>query len=117
MGVGQATGHGRSPAAAGLARAGTVADPDTGRVFTSVGRSATVCGSARGGAAGRSHAFASDDEDALMLWRALSGTPGLRTRDLLRQSVDRGLATEDEARAAYRLLQTDDLHNLGGPAW
>ncbi len=52
-----------------------------------------------------------------MLWRALSGTPGLRTRDLLRQSVDRGLATEDEARAAYRLLQTDDLHNLGGPAW
>ena len=68
-------------------------------------------------AAGRSHAFASDDEDALMLWRAVSGTPGLRTRDLLRQSVDRGLAPGDEARAAYWLLQTDDLHNLCGPAW
>ncbi len=32
----------------------------------------------------RSLPFASDDDDALTLWEALSGGPGRRTRDLLR---------------------------------
>ncbi len=68
-------------------------------------------------AAGRSLAFASDDEDALTVWEALTRTPGRRTRDLLRKLVNEGGVGEQDARAAYRLLQTDDLHNLGGPPW
>jgi hypothetical protein len=65
----------------------------------------------------RSLAFASDDEDALTLWMALTGSPGLRTRDLLWQIVRGGSVGEGEAKSAYLILQTDDLHNLGGPAW
>lgn len=68
-------------------------------------------------AATRSLNFASDDEDALVLWQALSGTPGRRTRDLLRQLVIDGTVHEDDACEVYRVLQTDDLHNLGGPPW
>jgi hypothetical protein len=68
-------------------------------------------------AANRSLAFASDDEDALTLWTALTGSPGLRTRDLLWQIVRGGSVGEGEAKSAYLILQTDDLHNLGGPAW
>jgi hypothetical protein len=68
-------------------------------------------------AARRSLAFASDDEDALTLWNALTGSGGHRTRDLLWQLATSGAVTEVDARAAYRLLQTDDLHNLGGPPW
>jgi hypothetical protein len=68
-------------------------------------------------ASGRSLAFASDDEDALVLWHALTGEPGRRTRDMFRQLVDQGLVDEREAASAYHLLQTDDLHNLGGPPW
>jgi hypothetical protein len=48
----------------------------------------------------RSLAFASDDEDALTLWEALSGIAGRRTRDLLRQLVtDRSVAEADAPRA------------------
>jgi hypothetical protein len=63
--------------------------------------------------------FASDDEDALTLWAALAGSSGSghRTRDLLRRLVSSGAIEEDDARDAYCLLQTDDLHNLGGPPW
>lgn len=68
-------------------------------------------------AATRSLGFASDDEDALTLWEALTGVPGRRTRDLLWQLVTDGVADEDDARAVHYLLQSDDLHNLGGPAW
>jgi hypothetical protein len=68
-------------------------------------------------AASRSRAFASDDEDALTLWRALTSTPGHRTCDILRRLVAAGAVEEDDARQAYRLLQTDDLHDLGGPPW
>lgn len=68
-------------------------------------------------AATRSLAFASDDEDALTVWEALTGAPGRRTRDLLGQLVTDGIADEDDARAVYHLLQSDDLHDLGGPAW
>jgi hypothetical protein len=65
----------------------------------------------------RSVPFASDDEDALILWRALTGTPGARTRDLLRSAAAVGACEERDARLVYRVLQTDDLHRLGGPAW
>lgn len=65
----------------------------------------------------RSFSFASDDDDALTLWAALTGTPGSRTVDLMRQVVSDGRATEAEGRALYYTLQTDDLHNLGGPPW
>lgn len=68
-------------------------------------------------AATRSLAFASDDEDALILWEALSGTPGRRTRDLLWQLVTDDSVAEPDAREVYRVLQSDDLHNLGGPPW
>lgn len=68
-------------------------------------------------AATRSLAFASDDEDALTLWTALTGSRGLRTRDLLWRIVRQGSVGEGEAKSAYLILQTDDLHNLGGPAW
>jgi hypothetical protein len=37
--------------------------------------------------------------------------------DLLRRLVSSGSVEEDDARDAYYLLQTDDLHNLGGPPW
>lgn len=65
----------------------------------------------------RSLAFASDDEDALVLWHALTRSAGLRTRDLLRKAVGDGHCHEDDARAVYQRLQSDDLHNLGGPPW
>jgi len=62
-------------------------------------------------------AFASDDGDALTLWTALTNSSGYRTRDLLRRLVSGGIIEEDDARDAYYQLQTDDLHNLGGPPW
>lgn len=65
----------------------------------------------------RSLAFASDDEDALILWQALTNKPGLRTRDLLRKAASDGVCHESDARAVYQQLQSDDLHNLGGPPW
>jgi hypothetical protein len=65
----------------------------------------------------RQLAFASDDEDALTLWEALAGVSGRRTRDLLWQLVTDGLVAEPDAREAHRMLQSDDLHNLGGPPW
>jgi hypothetical protein len=68
-------------------------------------------------ASNRSLAFASDDEDALVLWYALTSTQGLRTRDLLHRSVKAGVCEAGDARAVYYLLQSDDLHNLGGPPW
>lgn len=68
-------------------------------------------------AATRSLAFASDDEDALTVWKALTGASGRRTRDLLRQLVTDGVVDEHDARVVHHLLQSDDLHNLGGPDW
>lgn len=65
----------------------------------------------------RSLAFASDDEDALVLWNALTSSSGLRTRDLLRKAVQDSACDERDARAVYQALQSDDLHNLGGPPW
>ena len=65
----------------------------------------------------RSLSFASDDDDALTLWEALSGAPGFRTRDLLLELVGRGVVAERAAADVYYILQTDDLHNLGGPPW
>jgi hypothetical protein len=68
-------------------------------------------------AAGRSVTFASDDEDALAVWKGLTGAPGRRTRHLLWQLVADGIVREHDAKAAYHLLQTDDLHSIGGPGW
>jgi hypothetical protein len=68
-------------------------------------------------AASRTLGFATDDEDALRVWGALTGSPGRRTLDLLHQLVVRGSVNESDGRAAYQLLQSDDLHNLGGPPW
>ncbi len=65
----------------------------------------------------RSRAFASDDDDALTLWEALSGAPGCRTRDLLHKLVSKAVVAEQETRDVHHLLQTDDLHILGGPPW
>jgi hypothetical protein len=65
----------------------------------------------------RSLGFASDDDDALVLWKALTGSDGSQTRDLMHRAVDQGLATDADARALYDVLQTDDLHTLGGPPW
>lgn len=67
------------------------------------GESASIAIAAR-----RSLAFASDDEDALTLWNALTRSSGHRTRDLLRQLVISGVVTESDAHAAYRLLQADE---------
>jgi len=65
----------------------------------------------------RSLGFASDDDDALVLWQALAGNPGLRTVDLMHRVVDAGLVADADGRALYDTLQSDDLHNLGGPPW
>lgn len=65
----------------------------------------------------RSLPFASDDDDALTLWKALSNEPGWRTRDLLRELVDKGVVVEQEAREVHHVLRTDGLHSLGGPPW
>jgi len=65
----------------------------------------------------RSLEFASDDEDALAVWRALTGRPGHRTLDLFKQLVGEGAIEESDAKSRYEMLQSDDLHNLGGPAW
>jgi hypothetical protein len=76
------------------------------------GESASIAIAAR-----RSLAFASDDEDALTLWAALTSSPGHRTRDLLRLLVSSRIVQEHDARDVYNRLQADDLHNLGGPPW
>lgn len=76
------------------------------------GESASIAIAAR-----RSLAFASDDEDALTLWTALTNSSGHRTRELLQRLVSTGTVQEHEARGAYHALQADDLHNLGGPRW
>jgi hypothetical protein len=60
-------------------------------------------------AARRSLAFASDDEDALTLWTALTNSSGHRTRDLLRLLVSSGAIEEDEAPSA------GPCHALGAP--
>src|SRR5216684_1688255 len=64
----------------------------------------------------RSHAFASDDEDA----HPVEGThrhswaPDQR---LVRAARCRRSHRQEEARQTCHVLQTDDLHNLGGPPW
>lgn len=65
----------------------------------------------------RSLGFASDDKDALDIWAPLTLTTPLRTRDLFKQLVAKAVVSEADAHATYDLLQTDDLHYLGGPGW
>ncbi len=61
--------------------------------------------------------FASDDEQALVAYTALTGRPAVRTRDVIHRLVDHGLIDESVGRDGYRLLREDDLHLLGGPDW
>jgi hypothetical protein len=61
--------------------------------------------------------FASDDEQALVAYTALTGRPPVRTRDIIRLLVSEGLIEEAEGRSGYYLLREDDLHLLGGPDW
>lgn len=65
----------------------------------------------------RNLAFATDDEQALIAFGGLTGRMAFRTSDLLKLLADGGRVDEREAKAAYRSLQEDDLHSLGGPAW
>jgi hypothetical protein len=61
--------------------------------------------------------FVSDDEQALIAYTALTGRPPVRTRDVIRLLVRKGLIEEAEGRSGYQLLREDDLHQLGGPDW
>jgi hypothetical protein len=61
--------------------------------------------------------FASDDEQALIAYTALTGRPPIRTLDIIRLLVSQRMIDEAAGRAAYRLLREDDLHLLGGPDW
>lgn len=58
-----------------------------------------------------------DDEQALIAYKALTGRPEVRTRDVIKLLVAQGLIEEAVARDRYRFLQEDDLHLLGGPPW
>ena len=61
--------------------------------------------------------FASDDEQALIAYTALTRRPAIRTLDVILLLVDKGLIEETQGRIGYRLLREDDLHLLGGPDW
>lgn len=61
--------------------------------------------------------FASDDEQALVAYTALTDRAPMRTRDAILLLVARGLVDEAAGRDGYRFLQEEDLHLLGGPAW
>lgn len=61
--------------------------------------------------------FVSDDEQALIAYAALTGRPPIRTRDIIRLIVDKGIIEEAEGRSGYRMLREDELHLLGGPEW
>jgi hypothetical protein len=61
--------------------------------------------------------FASDDEQALIAFTALTGRPAARTVDIIRLLVQHEQLDEIDARHGYALLRADDLHLLGGPDW
>jgi hypothetical protein len=61
--------------------------------------------------------FASDDEEAIVAYTALADRDTIRTRDVIKMLVAHGLITEAAGRDEYHVLQNDDLHLLGGPAW
>lgn len=61
--------------------------------------------------------FASDDEQALVAYTALTGRSPVRTRDVIRLLVSQGLIDEADGRNGYEFLREDDLHLLGGPDW
>lgn len=66
---------------------------------------------------GRGLDFASDDEQALIAYTALTGRPPVRTLDVIRLLVTQRMIDEASGRSGYRLLREDDLHLLGGPDW
>lgn len=59
--------------------------------------------------------FASDDDQALIAFTAITRRSPSRTLDLIKILVARGTLNEDEVRQAYRFLKERDLHLLGGP--
>jgi hypothetical protein len=61
--------------------------------------------------------FASDDDQALIAFTAITRRSPSRTLDLIKILVARGTLNEDEVRQAYRFLKERDLHLLGGPDW
>jgi hypothetical protein len=52
--------------------------------------------------------FASDDEQALIAYSALTGRPPVRTRDVIKLLVNQQLIEEAVGRDGYRFLQQDD---------
>jgi hypothetical protein len=58
-----------------------------------------------------------DEEQGLIAYKALTGRPEVRTRDVIKLLVEQGLIEEAVGRERYRFLQVDDLHLLGGPEW
>lgn len=61
--------------------------------------------------------FASDDDQALIAYTALTGRPAVRTCDVIHLLVNQGLIDEAAGCTGYRLLRENDLHLLGGPDW
>jgi hypothetical protein len=61
--------------------------------------------------------FASDDDQALVAYTALTTRPPIRTRDVIKLLVNTGMIDETTGREGHRFLQVDDLHLLGGPDW
>lgn len=59
----------------------------------------------------------SEDAQALVAFRAITGRPAMRTVDIIKLLVGRGFIDESAGRSGYRMLQEDELHRLGGPAW
>jgi hypothetical protein len=61
--------------------------------------------------------FASDDDQALVAYTALTTRPPVRTRDLIRLLINTNMIDEATGRDGYRFLREDNLHLLGGPDW
>ena len=68
-------------------------------------------------AVSRGLGFASDDEQALIAYSALTARLEVRTRDIIKLLVNQELIEEAAGRDGYRFLQQDNLHLLGGPGW
>jgi hypothetical protein len=61
--------------------------------------------------------FASDDNQALLAYTALTTRPPIRTRNVIKLLINTRTIDESAGRGGYQFLQEDDLHLLGGPDW
>lgn len=66
-------------------------------------------------AVSRALGFATDDLDALRLYRCIGGGDHLFTLDIMKSAVRDGLLSESEARLAYERLRTD--YGFRAPDW